>query len=177
MLTSLGKFFFWTLAERFIPTLWFRVQIDFKLGEDVSSIGFPQNGDDQVRSKGEKGRKVESHLQTILPSTAGQPEKTTCATNVAFRPPHKLTNNTLPIPCSSIESIPPGKAGAKVLKCGIPGCTSNNLFDRKYELQRHMDTHVQGRFPCHISGCERGATHPFKRAEHLRNHMRKIHQL
>ena len=79
--------------------------------------------------------------------------------------------------CPDIASIPPGVQESKILKCGIRGCTSSALFARKYELQRHMEANWKGEFPCTVLGCGRGNANPFKRAEHLRKHMRTIHQM
>ncbi|KAK4624338.1 hypothetical protein CLAFUW4_06037 [Fulvia fulva] len=77
--------------------------------------------------------------------------------------------------CPDIASIPPGRQPTANLMCGFPGCASVNLFSRKAELQRHMETHLPARFPCHVAGCDRVGANGFKRREHLRNHLRKIH--
>lgn len=76
--------------------------------------------------------------------------------------------------CSSSDSIPPGRQPTKRLLCGHPGCESLKLFDRKYELERHMATHLEGDFKCPIEGCPR-KDKAFKRKEHLRNHLRNLH--
>ncbi|KAK4495673.1 hypothetical protein PRZ48_012941 [Zasmidium cellare] len=77
------------------------------------------------------------------------------------------------IVCPTIDSIPPGRQTAKVLQCGI--CNSDKLFDRKYDLERHMRTHTDGAFPCTVAGCDRQGQKAFKGAEHLRNHLQKMH--
>ncbi|KAK4539954.1 hypothetical protein LTR36_009924 [Oleoguttula mirabilis] len=78
------------------------------------------------------------------------------------------------IVCPDINSIPSGRQQGKVPKCGANGCTSNALFDRKNELQRHMEAH-DGSHPCLIVGCDRGMRKPFKRADKLAEHIRKVH--
>lgn len=78
------------------------------------------------------------------------------------------------IVCSNLDAIPPGRQRARILKCGIAGCTSTRLFDRKYELERHMKTHEEGDFACLVAGCERVAR-TFTRFDKLREHMRKVH--
>ena len=80
------------------------------------------------------------------------------------------------IVCPSIASIPPGRQAARILKCGITTCTSTKLFDRKHELERHMKTHDPGEYPCTVFVCIY-AVNGFKRKEHLRNHLRKVHSL
>ncbi|KAF2167872.1 hypothetical protein M409DRAFT_22020 [Zasmidium cellare ATCC 36951] len=96
-----------------------------------------------------------------------------CGNDVVARQPSVQAYRT--IVCTAIDSIPPGRQAAKVLQCGI--CFSDKLFDRKYELERHMRTHEDGAFPCTVAGCERQGEKAFRRAEHLRNHLRKVHGL
>ncbi|KAK4888632.1 hypothetical protein LTR27_012476 [Elasticomyces elasticus] len=77
------------------------------------------------------------------------------------------------IVCHQPTDAPIGKTPTKVLQCGI--CMSNTLFDRRYELERHMATHVDGKHPCLQPGCPHTGARAFKRTEHLRNHRRRIH--
>ena len=77
--------------------------------------------------------------------------------------------------CPTIESIPPGRQAGNILRCGYVGCTSKQVFERKYELQRHMETHEPGKFPCPELGCCRSGRRAFTRREHLRNHISKLH--
>ncbi|KAK3631388.1 hypothetical protein LTR56_016885 [Elasticomyces elasticus] len=76
--------------------------------------------------------------------------------------------------CYDIDSIPTGRQASKNLKCGISGCTLKTLFDRKFELERHMRTHDTGNFPCPVHGCERN-TKPFTRPDKLGEHVKKVH--
>ena len=80
-----------------------------------------------------------------------------------------------PITCPSIDSIPPGRQSTKILKCGIAGCTSTKLFDRKWELQRHMVGHGGRNFSFTVSGCTRRGNEAFARDDKLREHMRTVH--
>ncbi|KAF7186728.1 hypothetical protein HII31_11960 [Pseudocercospora fuligena] len=97
------------------------------------------------------------------------------------RVPAPDTNSTLQrdtgsdiMVCLTADSIPPGRQPTKRLLCGHPGCTSLKLFDRKYELERHMATHLDGAFKCPVEGCPR-KDEAFKRKEHLKNHLWKLH--
>ncbi|KAK4963327.1 hypothetical protein LTR10_000955 [Elasticomyces elasticus] len=76
--------------------------------------------------------------------------------------------------CYDIDSIPTGRQTSKKLKCGIAGCTLTTLFDRKFELERHMRTHFVGDFPCSVHGCERNLK-PFTRPDKLGEHLKKVH--
>ncbi|KAK5122081.1 hypothetical protein LTR85_004327 [Meristemomyces frigidus] len=76
--------------------------------------------------------------------------------------------------CLDINSIPSGRQRAKILRCGVVGCTSTALFGRKYELKRHMEGH-QSSYACSIPGCTRGVAKPLKRADKLAEHMRRAH--
>ncbi|KAK4899387.1 hypothetical protein LTR27_003120 [Elasticomyces elasticus] len=78
------------------------------------------------------------------------------------------------IVCQDINGIPSGRQASKNLMCGISGCTLKTLFDRKFELERHMRTHDTGNFPCHVHGCERN-TKPFTRPDKLSEHVKKVH--
>ena len=77
--------------------------------------------------------------------------------------------------CPTIHSIPCGRQAAKILKCGIPGCIADKLFDRKYELERHMKGHGGRHHPCTQDGCSRTGNKAFARSDKLREHMRKLH--
>lgn len=77
--------------------------------------------------------------------------------------------------CPSIASIPTGRQATKILKCGIVGCTSNKLFDRKWELERHMKGHEGRKFPCLMPECPRRGDKAFARADKRNEHMRKVH--
>ncbi|KAK3708323.1 hypothetical protein LTR37_011588 [Vermiconidia calcicola] len=79
------------------------------------------------------------------------------------------------IVCTSIDSIPGGRQSSKILKCGIAGCTSDKLFDRKYELQRHMEGHQGRNYPCLEPGCPRTGDKAFARADKRNEHMTKVH--
>lgn len=95
-------------------------------------------------------------------------------TTAAWRteqPSHPITL----IACPTIDSIPPGRQRSKVLKCGVASCTSDKLFDRHFEMKRHMETHMRGNFPCSVRGCNRGDGNPFNRPDKLGEHMRRIH--
>lgn len=76
--------------------------------------------------------------------------------------------------CSGPDAIPPGRQRAKTLKCGMTGCKSTKLLERKYELERHMKTHEAGAFACQVVGCER-IVKAFTRLDKLREHMSKAH--
>ncbi|KAK5746575.1 hypothetical protein LTR17_000591 [Elasticomyces elasticus] len=76
--------------------------------------------------------------------------------------------------CHDIDSIPSGRQVSKSLKCGVAGCTLTTLFDRKFELERHMRTHDAGKFPCRVHGCDRNAK-PFTRPDKLGEHLKKVH--
>lgn len=78
------------------------------------------------------------------------------------------------IVCPTVDSIPGGKQPAKILKCGIARCASTTLFDRKYELERHMKTHGEGAFTCPVAGCER-MFRGFPRSDKLADHKKKVH--
>ncbi|KAK3623157.1 hypothetical protein LTR56_021739 [Elasticomyces elasticus] len=75
--------------------------------------------------------------------------------------------------CNQPSDAPPGRQPAKILQCGT--CMSTTLFDRRYELERHMATHNDGNHPCLHSECPYTGARAFKRTEHLRNHRRRIH--
>ena len=75
--------------------------------------------------------------------------------------------------CLTIASIPPGRQSAKTLQCGI--CNADRLFDRHYEMKRHMETHFAGTYPCTAVNCKRGPTNPFTRADKLGEHARRVH--
>ncbi|KAK3635592.1 hypothetical protein LTR56_014632 [Elasticomyces elasticus] len=80
--------------------------------------------------------------------------------------------NTI-IVCYQASDAPQGRQPAKMLQCGT--CMSPTLFDRRYELERHMSTHLDGKYPCLHPGCPYTGARAFKRTEHLRNHRRRIH--
>jgi hypothetical protein len=77
--------------------------------------------------------------------------------------------------CPDINSIPPGRQPAKILKCGFHGCTSTTLFDRKYELARYMMKHQASAFPCLINGCPRKGQNGFYRKDKLMEHEHDVH--
>ncbi|KAK5738909.1 hypothetical protein LTR17_005635 [Elasticomyces elasticus] len=77
------------------------------------------------------------------------------------------------IVCHRATDAPTGRQVARILQCGI--CMSPRLFDRRYELERHMATHLDGKHPCLHPGCPYTGARAFKRTEHLRNHRRRIH--
>ena len=79
------------------------------------------------------------------------------------------------INCPTIADIPPGRQTAKILKCGIAGCTSTKLFDRKWELERHVKSHEGRKFPCLVAECSRRVDKAFARADKRNEHMRKVH--
>ncbi|KAK5735656.1 hypothetical protein LTR17_008007 [Elasticomyces elasticus] len=76
--------------------------------------------------------------------------------------------------CHDIDSIPSGRQASKSLKCGVAGCTLTTLFDRKFELERHMRTHDAGKFSCRVHGCDRNAK-PFTRPDKLGEHLKKVY--
>ncbi|KAK4540998.1 hypothetical protein LTR36_008367 [Oleoguttula mirabilis] len=90
------------------------------------------------------------------------------------RPHHPVTDPAAVVICSEPSAIPAGRQRAKLLKCGIAGCTYTKLFDRKYELERHMKTYGDGAFACYVVGCER-MIKAFTRLDKLREHVRKVH--
>ena len=87
-----------------------------------------------------------------------------------------VNNSSNIIVCHDAESTPSGRQRDKRLKCGITGCTSTRLFDRKYELVRHMKTHKQGAYSCPVDECPR-SVRAFTRSDKLWEHMRKAHGL
>ncbi|KAK5687345.1 hypothetical protein LTS10_001483 [Elasticomyces elasticus] len=97
-------------------------------------------------------------------------------TNCAYpgSPLDSGTRNLGTIVCPDINSIPTGRQPLKNLKCGISGCTLKTLFDRRFELERHMRTHSAGDFPCAVHGCERNVK-PFTRPDKLGEHLKKVH--
>ena len=52
---------------------------------------------------------------------------------------------------------------------------SGKLFDRKYELQRHMETHGNGQYFCSAQACPRWGAKSFYRYDKLKDHMQKAH--
>ncbi|GAB7358568.1 hypothetical protein MBLNU230_g2629t1 [Neophaeotheca triangularis] len=72
--------------------------------------------------------------------------------------------------CPTIASMPSGRRQTKDLKCGYPECTSNVLFNRKYELQRHMEGHGPAVYWCPVSGCDK---ENFARPDKLKYHFEK----
>ncbi|TKA76447.1 hypothetical protein B0A55_06105 [Friedmanniomyces simplex] len=79
------------------------------------------------------------------------------------------------IVCHRISDIPPGRKAAKILQCGI--CMSDKLFDRRFELERHMALHWPEQHPCVQPGCAFTGARAFKRADELRKHEREAHRL
>ncbi|KAF2502724.1 hypothetical protein BU16DRAFT_447910 [Lophium mytilinum] len=63
-------------------------------------------------------------------------------------------------------------------KCDIEGCTSNALFGRLADLQRHQTTvHSEDKpFPCTVHRCSRVGPRGFNRRDHLTEHLRSYHQ-
>ncbi|KAK3650700.1 hypothetical protein LTR56_006105 [Elasticomyces elasticus] len=98
----------------------------------------------------------------VRPFAKKSPGKNTVATSLGF------------IVCHNLDSIPSGRQTSKKLKCGVAGCTLTTLFDRKFELERHMRTHFVGDFPCAFHGCERNVK-PFTRPDKLGEHLKKVH--
>ncbi|KAK5731401.1 hypothetical protein LTR15_001341 [Elasticomyces elasticus] len=94
------------------------------------------------------------------------PRHNTSASSTAAAP-------TTIVVCHRPTDIPTGRQPARILQCGI--CMTDTLFDRRYELERHMATHVDGNHPCLHHGCPYIGARAFKRTEHLRNHRRRIH--
>ena len=65
------------------------------------------------------------------------------------------------------------RQGGLNLKCNWPGCSSESVFRRKYELERHMLKHTgQDLYPCTAICCDRHGTKSFKRADKFREHVR-----
>ncbi|KAK5167717.1 uncharacterized protein LTR77_007416 [Saxophila tyrrhenica] len=81
------------------------------------------------------------------------------------------------IVCNDVNAICPGRQPTKSLKCGVAGCTTDKLFDRKYELERHMKTHEVGSFLYTATGCKRDGRKPFNRRDKLQDHQRRVHGL
>ncbi|KAK5698627.1 hypothetical protein LTR97_006273 [Elasticomyces elasticus] len=59
------------------------------------------------------------------------------------------------------------------LQCGI--CMSNKLFNRRFELERHMTTHFPGQYPCMQLGCAFTGARAFRRSDKLVKHKREAH--
>ncbi|KAK4888630.1 hypothetical protein LTR27_012474 [Elasticomyces elasticus] len=79
------------------------------------------------------------------------------------------------IVCYQGSHAPRGRQATKILKCGL--CMSNKLFDRRFELERHMATHFPGGYPCPLLDCRFRGAKAFKRADKLRDHLRITHGL
>lgn len=79
------------------------------------------------------------------------------------------------IDCPAIDSIPSGKRSGYVLRCDWPGCTDGTLFSRPFELKRHMEGHMLGRFHCPVVGCKRVGHRSFGRVDKLKDHVRRGH--
>ncbi|KAK5711457.1 hypothetical protein LTR17_018393 [Elasticomyces elasticus] len=77
--------------------------------------------------------------------------------------------------CVQADDAPSGKQPAKILRCGL--CMSSKLFDRRYELERHMSIHFPGQYPCMQPGCTFFGPRAFKRADKLVKHKREAHGL
>ncbi|KAK5738910.1 hypothetical protein LTR17_005636 [Elasticomyces elasticus] len=86
------------------------------------------------------------------------------------RVPRTGTNT---IVCVQADDAPSGRQPAKILRCGL--CMSSKLFDRRYELERHMSTHFPGQYPCTQPGCTFVGSRAFKRSDKLVKHKREAH--
>ncbi|KAK3712026.1 hypothetical protein LTR37_009338 [Vermiconidia calcicola] len=126
------------------------------------------------------------HYQAASPVQAGSPLAeaahayiTPDTTNtVRLAPGPDLDRFNVPnqmVTCTNVAFISSGRQAAKILKCGIAGCTSDKLFDRKYELQHHMEGHGGRICPCLEPGCSRTGSKAFVRADKRNEHMRKVH--
>jgi hypothetical protein len=113
---------------------------------------------------------TESHQVTVPTLHSRHHPAVSCSTAAQDG---RLINRQHVMVCPTIDSVPPGRQPTSILKCGM--CNSNKLFSRKYELDRHMATHAPGQYPCLQPGCLRKGEKAFKRTEHLRGHMTKVH--
>ncbi|KAK5731400.1 hypothetical protein LTR15_001340 [Elasticomyces elasticus] len=95
---------------------------------------------------------------------------------------HKSSRTTMPLStvsaadavvvCYQASDAPPGRK-PESLRCGL--CMSSKLFDRRYELERHMATQVPGQYPCMRPGCTFIGPQAFKRPDKLVKHRREAH--
>ncbi len=112
----------------------------------------------------------------------GPPQRLVCISERETTGSKPVANgdSSTPVPdnfivCIDIDSIPPGRQQSKILKCGIAGYTCEALFDRRFDLERHMKTHGAGGHPCPVPGCKRDARKPFNRRDKLQEHRKKVH--
>ena len=121
----------------------------------------------------------ERHINVgLVPqSTCGSSDGShvTHAAHAFTAPAMAVINNQGLIVCPNVDSIPPGRQASKILKCGIAGCTAAKLFDRKYELQHHMQGHAGKIYTCLEPGCPCRGDNAFARADKLGEHVRKAH--
>ncbi|KAK4963711.1 hypothetical protein LTR10_001342 [Elasticomyces elasticus] len=90
--------------------------------------------------------------------------------------PHRVPETGVNIiVCVQADDAPSGRQPNKILRCGL--CMSSKLFDRRYELERHMSMHFPGQYPFMQPGCTFVGPRAFKRADKLVKHKREAHGL
>ena len=105
------------------------------------------------------------------------PIVTTDELAIPFWVPESLPLIPIPAPPSqsqhSFQESPP-----KRYYCSEPDCTWPSPFETKQGLTRHCETtHLQKRWDCPFSGCDRVGDKGIKRKDNLRAHVREQHQI